>query len=113
MHFFFFFQAEDGIRDLYVTGVQTCALPIFAADAPAGPDRLCGCSLLRHNAEALGAGIAVDAPVQPRRREAPALDAKPAHSAASSSSAISATAGRGPMTPSSIAAQLGQATAST
>src|SRR6266496_751732 len=29
MLFFFFFQAEDGIRDLYVTGVQTCALPIF------------------------------------------------------------------------------------
>src|SRR5688572_8043982 len=26
----FFFQAEDGIRDLTVTGVQTCALPIFA-----------------------------------------------------------------------------------
>src|SRR5690349_24115363 len=26
---FFFFQAEDGIRDLYVTGVQTCALPIL------------------------------------------------------------------------------------
>src|SRR5690349_24449533 len=25
----FFFQAEDGIRDLYVTGVQTCALPIL------------------------------------------------------------------------------------
>src|SRR2546428_7706019 len=28
--FIFFFQAEDGIRDLIVTGVQTCALPIFA-----------------------------------------------------------------------------------
>src|SRR5688572_32988410 len=27
----FFFQAEDGIRDLTVTGVQTCALPIFGA----------------------------------------------------------------------------------
>src|SRR2546430_7601386 len=27
--FFFFFQAEDGIRDLTVTGVQTCALPIL------------------------------------------------------------------------------------
>src|SRR5579863_10587327 len=27
--FFFFFQAEDGIRDGRVTGVQTCALPIF------------------------------------------------------------------------------------
>src|SRR2546430_13521585 len=30
---FFFFQAEDGIRDLTVTGVQTCALPISAAIA--------------------------------------------------------------------------------
>src|SRR5207302_2576903 len=28
-YFFFFFQAEDGIRDFHVTGVQTCALPIF------------------------------------------------------------------------------------
>src|SRR3712207_7421335 len=27
---FFFFQAEDGIRDIGVTGVQTCALPILA-----------------------------------------------------------------------------------
>src|SRR5437879_12236883 len=27
--FFFFFQAEDGIRDTSVTGVQTCALPIW------------------------------------------------------------------------------------
>src|SRR5256885_6709990 len=30
--FFFFFQAEDGIRDYKVTGVQTCALPICDAD---------------------------------------------------------------------------------
>src|SRR5690242_20764981 len=30
---FFFFQAEDGIRDWHVTGVQTCALPIFAHQA--------------------------------------------------------------------------------
>src|SRR2546422_8474487 len=29
--YIFFFQAEDGIRDVAVTGVQTCALPIFAA----------------------------------------------------------------------------------
>src|SRR5690349_23651989 len=39
--FFFFFQAEDGIRDLYVTGVQTCALPIspsgYWANDPCGP----------------------------------------------------------------------------
>src|SRR2546430_4339763 len=32
---FFFFQAEDGIRDLTVTGVQTCALPISSASTPA------------------------------------------------------------------------------
>src|SRR5690606_10927101 len=29
----FFFQAEDGIRDFHVTGVQTCALPIFGVEA--------------------------------------------------------------------------------
>src|SRR5690606_40872109 len=35
--FFFFFQAEDGIRDFHVTGVQTCALPIYGCRAgPAG-----------------------------------------------------------------------------
>src|SRR3712207_8380153 len=28
----FFFQAEDGIRDIGVTGVQTCALPIYVPD---------------------------------------------------------------------------------
>src|SRR5690625_7830893 len=32
--FFFFFQAEDGIRDGHVTGVQTCALPIFEFSEP-------------------------------------------------------------------------------
>src|SRR5256886_12367187 len=31
---FFFFQAEDGIRDLTVTGVQTCALPIYKIGTP-------------------------------------------------------------------------------
>src|SRR5207245_7902721 len=30
--YLFFFQAEDGIRDATVTGVQTCALPIFDLD---------------------------------------------------------------------------------
>src|SRR2546430_1737096 len=42
---FFFFQAEDGIRDLTVTGVQTCALPISAARHPAEGGRL------RHHAQ--------------------------------------------------------------
>src|SRR2546426_2607469 len=40
MFFFFFFQAEDGIRDYKVTGVQTCALPI--------------CSLPRYSAASVG-----------------------------------------------------------
>src|SRR2546430_10157063 len=35
---FFFFQAEDGIRDLTVTGVQTCALPIFDCAGLEGAD---------------------------------------------------------------------------
>src|SRR2546422_1473865 len=33
---FFFFQAEDGIRDVAVTGVQTCALPIWTMDGLSG-----------------------------------------------------------------------------
>src|SRR2546426_1806274 len=37
--FFFFFQAEDGIRDYKVTGVQTCALPIFYSDRSDQPCR--------------------------------------------------------------------------
>src|SRR5262249_59132953 len=41
--FSFFFQAEDGIRDWSVTGVQTCALPIYAeteeGEAGFGQDR--------------------------------------------------------------------------
>src|SRR6266702_6718427 len=36
---FFFFQAKDGIRDGHVTGVQTCALPIYPADTADAPDR--------------------------------------------------------------------------
>src|SRR6266700_6696855 len=48
LHKFFFFQAEDGIRDFHVTGVQTCALPISGADRAStegAPDRFgSGCS---------------------------------------------------------------------
>src|SRR3990172_10400570 len=33
----YFFQEEDGMRDVAVTGVQTCALPIFDDDGLAGP----------------------------------------------------------------------------
>src|SRR5438105_14720847 len=36
-HVYFFFQAEDGIRDPLVTGVQTCALPISRSPQPPSP----------------------------------------------------------------------------
>src|SRR3712207_8518751 len=39
MSVLFFFQAEDGIRDIGVTGVQTCALPISDMPNRAAPDR--------------------------------------------------------------------------
>src|SRR5699024_3706142 len=43
LHFCFFFQAEDGIRDRNVTGVQTCALPISSAGSWP-EDSFCGSS---------------------------------------------------------------------
>src|SRR5215213_11602339 len=47
MCFFFFFQAEDGIRDWSVTGVQTCALPILPYDTWASLDHKRMDALLR------------------------------------------------------------------
>src|SRR5919108_6125172 len=44
---FFFFQAEDGIRDDLVTGVQTCALPIFEGDVT---DQRVGAHVAGHDA---------------------------------------------------------------
>ena len=46
--FFFFFQAEDGIRDVAVTGVQTCALPIYQYGHSENPVSLKIESLLNH-----------------------------------------------------------------
>src|SRR2546430_9116451 len=50
---FFFFQAEDGIRDLTVTGVQTCALPILPSPSsgrppprPGAEERRQGCDIV-------------------------------------------------------------------
>src|SRR5256885_11956311 len=45
MCFLFFFQAEDGIRDYKVTGVQTCALPI-SWTLSSGRDRAAACGAL-------------------------------------------------------------------
>src|SRR3712207_7440194 len=45
VNFIFFFQAEDGIRDIGVTGVQTCALPIFTVNGFAKSAALTGTRL--------------------------------------------------------------------
>src|SRR5437762_5626354 len=65
LHSFFFFQAEDGIRDTSVTGVQTCALPIseIAAqdvadpDAELLPDRQFEAELLADRRDLVGGGV--------------------------------------------------------
>src|SRR3989454_10238992 len=58
--FFFFFQAEDGIRDYKVTGVQTCALPIYRLGAEGEGFKLAMRTLdiTRPATGALGLGIA-------------------------------------------------------
>src|SRR5215208_1390479 len=55
LYFVFFFQAEDGIRDGHVTGVQTCALPISPGTGPANSDEE---SVNRTAALRVGAGVA-------------------------------------------------------
>src|SRR5690349_22245250 len=60
--FFFFFQAEDGIRDLYVTGVQTCALPISAGPTRSARVRIAAasepaCGSVRANAPSASPAI--------------------------------------------------------
>src|SRR5690606_39667847 len=56
--FFFFFQAEDGIRDFHVTGVQTCALPISRRATGSSP----GCGPGRAPPAAWPAAVRAPAP---------------------------------------------------
>src|SRR6266702_1262844 len=60
MFLVFFFQAEDGIRDGHVTGVQTCALPISLPQVPmiptGGVNLDTAADFIRAGAEALGIG---------------------------------------------------------
>src|SRR2546422_4395424 len=72
--FFFFFQAEDGIRDVAVTGFQTCALPIWRSLEERGPvvlpavgQPLCARRLCYRRAQ-LSAGPQAPPPGADRRR---------------------------------------------
>src|SRR5258708_19025296 len=74
--FFFFFQAEDGIRDDLVTGVQTCALPISARErraTAARPIFQSAGQLIRRAqpAERIASSIADPAPLARRGRALP------------------------------------------
>src|SRR5256886_7232572 len=80
----FFFQAEDGIRDLTVTGVQTCALPIYlvvhadqerAGELGVGPeqDRGVGLEVVRLR-EQPAAGELVEVAVRSLREDREGLD---------------------------------------
>src|SRR5256885_3847084 len=71
--YFFFFQAEDGIRDYKVTGVQTCALPI-SVDGSDAADRELGERLAEY-----GAAFAVDADDLDARTALPACDRRRGH----------------------------------
>src|SRR5215211_6604148 len=66
MYFLFFFQAEDGIRDHCVTGVQTCALPIYrlilgARSVPEGGHEITTTPDLLAALDLAGAVVTIDA----------------------------------------------------
>src|SRR5205809_8099426 len=66
MSWFFFFQAEDGIRDVAVTGVQTCALPILVPRLTDSRDpRL---AALKHACLLLGLALLIIAAARPQWR---------------------------------------------
>src|SRR5205823_9002185 len=75
--FFFFFQAEDGIRDKLVTGVQTCALPISkplgAPSLSSHADFPCGCASTTRLCNASRRGVSITtgsrSPLPARRSE--------------------------------------------
>src|SRR2546422_8130053 len=69
---FFFFQAEDGIRDVAVTGVQTCALPIYSNLLPVRkPDRTFGAknALIVNRVDSLGHRVASKDIISSTRRD--------------------------------------------
>src|SRR5574340_1401171 len=65
--FFFFFQAEDGIRGLLVTGVQTCALPILLTSFTGWSSERCpGIGFLSREDREIGVLRNVEPPTRPR-----------------------------------------------
>src|SRR3989449_6825398 len=61
----FFFQAEDGIRDVAVTGVQTCALPISQFPRQIQKVRMSGASCLRTSSGPFGFALEIEVALVP------------------------------------------------
>src|SRR5216684_6530502 len=80
--FFFFFQAEDGIRDVAVTGVQTCALPIYRFG-----------NVIRGKAVTLAATGSGNSLVQPGVTDANGVTSGTLASTVAQAKAVSATVG--------------------
>src|SRR5690606_39591367 len=74
--FVFFFQAEDGIRDFHVTGVQTCALPILAMNTAARPIMLC-MKATSSGILVISTRLAMMVPAPPPTTSAPSTQARP------------------------------------
>src|SRR2546427_11442293 len=74
LFFFFFFQAEDGIRDLTVTGVQTCALPISYGGEVAWSDIFASPALFDRYWSKLLRSYVVEAMARPQSKEHASLD---------------------------------------
>src|SRR5467141_1371535 len=71
--YFFFFQAEDGIRDSSVTGVQTCALPISRRELRQGGGDVRGLGRGAPGAPARGAAPRLPAAGRDLHRQSPAF----------------------------------------
>src|SRR5688572_31476144 len=80
LFFFFFFQAEDGIRDLTVTGVQTCALPILAGRSHAWEEKVKATLNGKTAAEVIAAGQAITEARRAKERKEAAISVSRARS---------------------------------
>src|SRR5690606_39681480 len=91
---FFFFQAEDGIRDFHVTGVQTCALPIsvgYATNSLPCSDCARIAYWPRLTSRAMAPGVGTTWPVVVTRVNSPCV---PLTCTMNSSAAVSSAVGR-------------------
>src|SRR5690606_39522506 len=82
-----FFQAEDGIRDFHVTGVQTCALPIYTIDAATPKGTSPAKAIATNTIESSGTDTALDDSTRPHCARSPKRSTHRWYTSVSTSSA--------------------------